>query len=245
MFKSLDLLLMSGHSKWAQIKHKKGAADAKKGRLFSQLSRTITLAAKCGAKDQGMNAALRDAVEKARQANMPASNINRAIARAGEKDASTLEEVCYEAYGPGGVALLIECITDNSNRTSNELKHILQKHGGKFAEPGAVSWMFAKRAIFIVPAAARTETLELALIDAGAEEIETEEQDMRITAPPESSSRVAEVLRAALGKDCAPLIGWVPQTIVSLSADQQNAITKLYEALHEHGDVQEMYSNER
>lgn len=233
---------MSGHSKWAQIKYKKGAVDAKRGRLFSQLSRIITLAAKHGGRDPDMNAALRVAIEKAKQANMPSSNIDRAIARAGEKDASTLEEVRYEAYGPGGAALIIEGITDNSNRTSNELKHVLQKHGGKFAEPGAVSWMFEKKAVFAVHAPEKRDALELTLIDAGAEDIKTENNTLRVVAPQEKGERVSKTLAEA-GISAEQSVEWVSRATVSLDQRQRSDLAAMHKELGEREDVQHIYMN--
>lgn len=234
---------MSGHSKWAQIKYKKGVADAKKGRMFSQLSRIITLAAKHGGQDPDTNAALRVAVEKAKQANMPSSNIVRAIARSGEKDASTLEEVRYEAYGPGGAALIIEGITDNSNRTSNELKHVLQKHGGKFAEPGAVSWMFEKKAVFAVPVPEKRDALELALIDAGAEDIKTEDGGtLRVVAPPEKSERVSKTLAEA-GIRAEQAVEWVSHAAIPLDQRQRSDLAAMRKELEEREDIQNIYIN--
>lgn len=236
---------MSGHSKWAQIKHKKAATDAKKGKLFSQLSRAITVATKSGA-DSDMNAALRFAIEKARQANMPASNIEKAIRRAGEKDAAILTEVRYEAYGPGGVALLIEGITDNTNRTSNEVKRILQKHDGKLAEPGAVSWMFVKKEVFSVSEdiGSKTEEVELLLIDAGAEDIIKEEGGVRIVADPGR----AEAVLATLGRrhiTAEASTEWVAQSTVALNKTDQQAVQRLYEALEEYEDITHVSSNEQ
>src|SRR3989338_3629120 len=230
---------MSGHSKWAQIKHKKAATDAKKGKLFSQLSRAITLAAKTGGPDPDMNAALRLAIEKARQANVPASNIEKAIKRAVEKDAAALNKVRYEAYGPGGVALLIEGITDNTNRMLNEVKRILQKHGGKLAEPGAVGWMFAKKAVFAVPAesVADKDALLLELIDEGAEEINEDGDVLRVVAASDAAERVRAALKRAYGLDIAASPEWISATTVALSPRDQQSMLQLYEELGEHEDV--------
>ncbi|MBI2175305.1 MAG: YebC/PmpR family DNA-binding transcriptional regulator [Parcubacteria group bacterium] len=220
---------MSGHSKWAQIKHKKAATDAKKGKLFSQLSRAITLAAKTGRTDPEMNAALRLAVEKARQANMPASNIVR-----------------YEAYGPGGAALLIEGITDNTNRTSNEVKRILQTHGGKLAAPGSVGWMFNKKEVFTVSTkdGDTTEALELAFIDAGAEDITKEDKALRVIVAPERAEEVRTAMER-LHITAESSAEWITQNTVLLNAADQHAMLQLYEALEEHEDITHVSSNEK
>lgn len=237
---------MSGHSKWAQIKHKKAATDAKKGKLFSQLSRAITLAAKTGGADPEMNATLRLAVEKARQANMPASNIEKAIKRAAEKDAAALTEVRYEAYGPGGAALLIEGITDNTNRTSNEVKRILQTHGGKLAAPGSVGWMFNKKEVFTVSTkdGDTTEALELAFIDAGAEDITKEDKALRVIVAPERAEEVRTAMER-LHITAESSAEWITQNTVLLNAADQHAMLQLYEALEEHEDITHVSSNEK
>lgn len=236
---------MSGHSKWAQIKHKKAATDAKKGNLFSKLSRIITVAAKKGS-DPAMNPALRMAIEKARKFSLPQSNIERAIKKAEEKASGEgLEEVLYEAYGPGGSALLIEGITDSKNRTTAEIKHLLSDYDGKLAEKGTVAWLFEKYAVLEIPRNVGTgaENIELALIDAGARDTQSEEAMMRgFFAPEELEHAKAKMQNAGFPAQDA-YFSWREKNQITLAEGEREKFVKLMEALEAHDDVQEIYTN--
>lgn len=238
-------LAMSGHSKWAQIKHKKAATDAKKGNLFSKLSRMITVVAKKGS-DPAMNSSLRMAIEKARGFSLPQNNIERAIKKAEEKtDAEGLEEVLYEAYGPGGSAMLIEGITDNKNRTTAEIKHLLSEYDGKLAEKGTVLWMFEKVAMFEIPRSQdkNAEEIELALIDAGARDTATEEDCVFGFFAPEEFDRAKEKLAASGIMIRDWYLSWREKNQIPLAKDQKEKLMTLVEALEAHDDVQEIYTN--
>lgn len=236
---------MSGHSKWAQIKHKKAATDAKKGNLFSKLSRIITVAAKKGS-DPAMNPVLRMAIEKARKFSLPQSNIERAIKKAEEKASGEgLEEVLYEAYGPGGSALLIEGITDSKNRTTAEIKHLLSDYDGKLAEKGTVAWLFEKFAVLEIPRGTgkSAEDIELALIDAGARDTESEEAVMYGFFAPEELERAKEKMQGAGFPVQDAYFSWREKNQIALAEGEREKFTKLMEALEAHDDVQEIYTN--
>lgn len=236
---------MSGHSKWAQIKHKKAASDAKKGNLFSKLSRMITVIAKRGS-DPAMNPSLRMAIEKARGFSLPQSNIERAIEKAEEKtDAEGLEEVLYEAYGPGGSAVLIEGITDNKNRTTAEIKHILSDHDGKLAEKGTVLWLFERIAVFEITESAQNnkEAIELALIDAGANDTAAEEGVVCGFFAPDALGHAKEKINASNIPIKDAHLAWREKNKVPLAEDQKEKLATLLEALDAHDDVQEVYIN--
>lgn len=238
---------MSGHSKWAQIKHKKAVTDAKRGNLFSKLSRAITIAARDGSPDPQTNARLRVAVEKARSVNMPSDNIERAIAKADPaKSGTELFEVVYEAYAPGGSALLIEGITDNKNRTAAEIKHLLSERGGKLAEAGAVGWMFERKGIIELartdnPKLGEPET-ELALIDAGAEEILSEEESVSLLVPEKRRLEIETALTQAGFSTRESYDAAVPKIRHPADADTKKSTEALIEALEEHDDVQFVWS---
>src|SRR5947207_9170489 len=187
---------MAGHSKWAQIKRKKGAADAKRGQLFTKLARAITVAARDGGGDPEGNAALANAVEKAKALRMPKENIERAIARGtgAGADAAAIESVTYEGYGPGGVAILIECLTDNRNRTAAEIRHVFSRADASLGEPGSVSWMFEKRGVVLVDAERYSEDDLIGAIDAGAQDVVTEGDSLRIVCDPADLRAVREAL---------------------------------------------------
>jgi YebC/PmpR family DNA-binding regulatory protein len=190
---------MAGHSKWAQVRHKKAVVDARKGKLFSRLSKEISVAARLGGGNPEMNPRLRLAIEKAKEANMPSDNIKRAIMRGtGELPGSTYEEVIYEGYGPGGVAMMLEVLTDNRNRTISELRHIMNKHGGNIAEAGSVAWLFEKKGYILVDKRKYDEdTLMAIALDAGAEDFKNEpdEENYEIITAPEDFNKVKEFLK--------------------------------------------------
>src|SRR5438093_8124178 len=238
---------MSGHSKWSTIKHKKGAADIKRGKLFSKLSRAIIVAAKEGGGDPGTNLALANAIEKARSYSMPKDNIERAIARGSGaySDAGTFETVVYEGYGPDGVAVLVEALTDNRNRTAADVRHLFSKHGGSLGTSGAVAWQFERRGVVLVAAEGVDEDeLMLAAADGGADDIELDESTFQVTSAPESLSSVREAIEAAGFEVQSAELSMVPKTTVVV-ADETAAkrVMKLIDALEDNDDVQEVYAN--
>jgi YebC/PmpR family DNA-binding regulatory protein len=236
---------MSGHSKWSTIKHKKGAADAKRGKLFTRLIREITVAARDGGGDVDMNARLRKAVSDAKAANMPADNIDRAIKRGtGEIDGVSYEEITYEAYGPGGVAILIETMTDNRNRTVAELRHLLSKNNGNLGESGSVAWMFDRKGYFVVPKEEKSEDelFEIA-IEAGAEDLKEDESSFEIFTDQESFESVKEALSDAGVNAEVAEVSMIPQNYVKLVGGDAQTMLKLYDAIDDHDDVQNVYSN--
>ena len=238
---------MSGHSKWSSIKHKKGAADAKRGQLFSKLSRAIIVAAKEGGPDPDGNLALQNAIEKARSYSMPKDNIERAIAKGSGADAdgSSYETVVYEGYGPEGVAVLVEAVTDNRNRTASDVRHAFTKHGGNLGTTGAVAWQFERRGVVLVAADGVDEDdLVLTAAEAGADDVELDGSSFVVTSPPESLTPVREALHAAgLAVESVEL-AMVPKTTVAVS-DESTArrIMNLVEGLEETEDVQDVYAN--
>ncbi|MDI9570000.1 MAG: YebC/PmpR family DNA-binding transcriptional regulator [Pseudomonadota bacterium] len=237
---------MSGHNKWSTIKHKKGAADAKRGKIFTKIIKEITLAARLGGADPDGNPRLRTAILAAKGENMPKDNIERAIkkgAGAGA-DAINYEEITYEGYGPGGVAVLVEVMTDNKNRTVAEIRHIFSKHGGNLGENGCVSWMFDKKGTILIDkkAIGEEELMELAL-EAGADDVREEDQEYEIIASP---SVFEEVHRAVEARGLKPLtakIGMVPQNTVALGEDKAPQMLKMMEKLEDNDDVQNVYAN--
>ena len=237
---------MSGHSKWAKVKHFKGAIDAKRGRIFSKLAKEITIAAKLGGGDPDMNPHLRVALLKCRSANMPSDNIERAIKRGtGGGAESNLEDLTYEIYGPHGVALLVELTTDNRNRTSAEIRSLLLKNGGTIATPGAVSRFFQRKGQIIVSREAANEDvlMELAL-DAGAEDFKAEPEGYEIITDPAHFEEVHRKVEAKGIKTEAAQVTWLPALLVPLpEAAATAAVSKLIEALEEHDDVKEVHSN--
>ena len=238
---------MSGHSKWSSIKHKKGAADAKRGKLFSKLSRAIIVAAREGGPDPAANLALQNAIEKARSYSMPKDNIERAIAKGSGADAegSGFDTVLYEGYGPEGVAVLVETLTDNRNRTASEVRHQFAKHGGNLGTAGAVAWQFERRGIVLVPAeGADEESLLLAVADAGADDVEADGSSFVITSPPEVLSAVREAVEAAGFSVESSELAMVPKATVEIS-DEATArkLMRLVEGLEESDDVQDVYAN--
>jgi YebC/PmpR family DNA-binding regulatory protein len=238
---------MSGHSKWSSIKHKKGAADARRGKLFSKLSRAIIVAAREGGPDPGANLALQNAIEKARSYSMPKDNIERAIAKGAGEDAagSGYETVVYEGYGPEGVAVLVEALTDNRNRTASEVRHLFSKHGGNLGTTGAVAWQFERRGVVLVSANGVDEdALVLAAAEAGAEDVELDGSSFVISMPPEALVGVREAAEAAGFQVESVELAMVPKATVEIS-DEGTArkVMRLVEGLEESDDVQDVYAN--
>jgi YebC/PmpR family DNA-binding regulatory protein len=237
---------MSGHSKWSSIKHKKGAADKKRGQLFSKLSRAIIVAAREGGPDPSGNLALQNAVEKARSYSMPKDNIERAIARGSgaDSDAAAYETVVYEGYGAGGVAILVEALTDNRNRTASEVRAAFGKHDGNLGASGAVAWQFERRGVVLVDGSADEDELMLAAADGGADDVERDGSSWQVTAAPEALTAVREAIEAAgFTVDNAELT-MIPKTTVEV--DEENTakkILRLIDTLEENDDVQDVYSN--
>ena len=238
---------MSGHSTWSSIKHKKGAADAKRGKLFSKLSRAIIVAAREGGPDPAANLALQNAVEKARSYSMPKDNIERAIAKGVGADAegADFETVVYEGYGPEGVAVLVEALTDNRNRTASEVRHLFSKHGGNLGATGAVAWQFERRGLVLVDAEdVDEEALLLTAAEAGAEDVSLDGSTFEVSSAPESLSAVREALEAAGFRPESAELAMVPKTTVAI-ADESTArrVLRLVEGLEEADDVQDVYAN--
>lgn len=238
---------MSGHSKWSSIKHRKGAADAKRGKLFSKLSRAIIVAARDGGPDPEGNATLATAIQKARDNSMPKDNIERAIARgAGTAgDGQAYERVTYEGYGPGGVALFVEALTDNRNRTASDVRHVFAKSDGNLGESGSVAWLFERKGVLLVPVDSVDEDeLTLAAAEGGAEEVERDGSHYRVVAPPELLTDVrAAVADAGFAYDSADLT-MLPKTSVEIDAEATaRKLLRLIDALDELDDVQDVYAN--
>ena len=238
---------MSGHSKWSSIKHKKGAADARRGKLFSKLSRAIIVAAREGGPDPVANLALQNAIEKARSYSMPKENIERAIARGSgaDADSAAFETVVYEGYGPSGVALIVEALTDNRNRTASEIRHALSKHDGNLGGSGSVMWLFERRGIVLVGADSVDEDeLLLAAAEGGADDVSLDGSTFQVTTAPESLTAVREAVeQAGFSVESAELT-LVPKTTVQVG-DEASArkILRLIDALEESDDVQDVYAN--
>jgi YebC/PmpR family DNA-binding regulatory protein len=238
---------MSGHSKWSSIKHKKGAADAKRGKLFSKLSRAIIVAAKEGGGDPAGNLALQNAIEKARSYSMPKDNIDRAIAKGtGEgQDGSNFETVVYEGYGPEGVAVIVEALTDNRNRTASDVRHAFTKAGGSLGATGAVAWQFERRGVVVVPAeGVDEEELFLAAADAGAEDLERDGDVFQVTSAPDALAAVRQAIEAAgFTIDSAELM-MVPKVTVAVEDESKaKQVMRLIDTLEDNDDVQEVFAN--
>ncbi len=236
---------MSGHSKWATIKRKKGAKDAARGKTFSRLIKEITIAARAGGGDPNGNARLRTAIDAAKAENMPASNIERAIKRGtGEIEGVTYEETHYEGYGPSGVAVLVEVATDNRNRTAGEIRHVFSKHGGNMGEAGCVAWMFESRGVLQVDRAAVGEDrlMEIAL-DAGADDVSLEGDVYEVITTLGSFDRVRKALESAGVPVTHAELSKVPQNVVEVPEDAAAQVLRLIDALEEHDDVQKVFAN--
>jgi YebC/PmpR family DNA-binding regulatory protein len=236
---------MAGHSKWAGIKHKKAIVDARRGKLWTKLARAITVAAKEGGGDVKGNPALALAVQKAKDASMPKDNIQRAIDKGtgAGADAETFEAVLYEGYGPGGVAMLIEAMTDNRNRTGSEVRHLLSKHGGNLGEPGSVAYLFDKRGVAVVDAERYTEDDLMPAIEAGAEDIVLDEDVFEVLTEPADLAAVREALvEAGIELESAE-VRWQPKTTVTLDEDGAGKLLRLVEALEDNDDVDTVNAN--
>lgn len=238
---------MAGHSKWAQIKHKKAAVDAKRGKIFSKLAKEISVAARLGGGDPSMNPRLRTVIEKAKSANMPQENIKRAIQKGtGELPGTSYEEATYEGYGPGGVAMLIEVLTDNKNRTVAEIRHLMNKHGGSLGEAGCVSWIFEKKGYILVnKSTIDEETLMDVVIEAGAEDMKNDpqEENYEIITAPEDIHQIKENLKEKGIKIEVSEITMLPKTHVMIEGETATKMIRLMEALEDHDDVQNVYAN--
>ena len=238
---------LSGHSKWSSIKHKKGAADAKRGKLFSKLSRAIIVAAKEGGGDPANNLSLQNAIEKARSYSMPKDNIDRAIAKGSgaDADADAFETIVYEGYGPEGVAVIVEALTDNRNRTASDVRHTFAKHGGNLGATGAVAWQFERRGVVVVPASGvDEEELLLAAADGGAEDVEQDGDVFQVTSAPEALAAVREAIEAAGFSDRLGRAEMVPKTTVAVEDESKaRQVMRLIDELEENDDVQEVYAN--
>jgi YebC/PmpR family DNA-binding regulatory protein len=236
---------MAGHSKWAGIKHKKAIVDARRGKLFTKLARAITVAAKEGGGDVDGNPALALAVQKAKDASMPKDNIERAIAKGtgGGVDADALEQLTYEGYGPGGVALLVEATTDNRNRTASEVRHLFSKHGGSIGEPGSVGYLFDKKGLIVVDASAHSEDDLMVAIEAGAEDISLDEDVFEVITDPADLHTVRAALAdAGIAIENAEL-AQMPKTRVPVEEEQAAKLMRLIDALEDNDDVDAVHAN--
>jgi len=236
---------MSGHSKWATIKHKKAATDAKRGRAFTKVIREITIAARVGGGDPDSNPRLRTAIAAAKNENMPNDNVERAIQRGtGQLEGEQYEEVTFEGYGPGGVGMLVEVVTSNRNRVVSEIRHLMSKHGGNLAEAGAVGWMFHRKGEVVIPKEQASEDKLMDLVlDAGAEDLRDDGSSWEIITPPEAFEAVRDALGKAGITPASATIAMVPQNYVRLTGAPAQQMLRLVEALEEHDDVQHVFAN--
>ena len=236
---------MSGHSKWHSIKHKKGAADAKRGKIFTRLIKELTVAARAGGGDPDMNPRLRTIIAEAKSQNMPAENIKRAIRRGtGEEPGVSYEEAQYEAYGPGGAAVIIDVLTDNKNRTVGELRHMLEKHGGNLAATNAVAWMFSKKGYIVVEKTkADEEKLMTAVLEAGGDDLQDDEDNWEVFSSPETFPAVLEAVKALGVEPATAKVQMIPQNYVKLEGKPAQQMVKLMDALDDHDDVQNVSGN--
>jgi YebC/PmpR family DNA-binding regulatory protein len=237
---------VSGHSKWSTIKHKKGAADAKRGKLFTKLSKAIIVAAKEGGPDPAGNLSLQNAIEKAKSYSMPKDTIERAIARGAgtDADAAAYETIVYEGYGPDGVAVLVEALTDNRNRTASEVRHLFSKHGGNLGTTGAVAWLFERRGVVLVDGSAGEDELTLAAAEGGADDVELDGSVYQVSAAPEALSTVREAIEAAGFEVQSAELTMVPKTTVEVAEEASaKKLIRLIEALEDLDDVQDVSAN--
>lgn len=236
---------MSGHSKWHSIKHKKGALDAKRGKIFTRIIKELTVAARVGGGDPGMNPRLRTIIADAKAVNMPADNIARAIRRGtGEEPGVTYEEITYEGYGPGGAAVIIEVMTDNKNRTVGELRHMLAKHGGNLGESGSVAWMFEKKGYIVIEKSkADEESLMAAALDAGADDLKDDDDNWEVISPPAAHEGVVEAVKKLGIEPATSQIAMLPQNYIKLEGKPAQQMIRLMEALDDHDDVQHLWAN--
>lgn len=236
---------MSGHSKWATIKHKKAATDARRGRVFTRIIREITIAARTGGGDPDKNPRLRTAISTAKNENMPNDNIERAILRGtGQLEGEQYEEVMFEGYGPGGVGMLVQVVTTNRNRVVSEIRHLMAKNGGNLGESGSVSWQFQRKGQIVVPKEAAGEDRLLNLVlEAGAEDLRDDGSTWEVITPPEAFEAVRDALTAAGIQPASAEISMIPQNYIKLTGQQAQQMLRLVEALEEHDDVQHVYAN--
>jgi YebC/PmpR family DNA-binding regulatory protein len=242
---AVELLNMSGHSKWHTIKHKKGAADAKRGKVFTRLIKELTVAARAGGGDPDSNPRLRTIIADAKAANMPAENIKRAIRRGtGEEPGVTYEEVIYEGYGPGGAAIILETLTDNKNRTVGEIRHVLDKHNGKLGDRNSVARLFTKRGQVVVEKSkVDEEALMTAVLDAGADDMSEDGDNWEVLTAPDAFEKVRDAVKALHLEPITAEVAMIPQNYVKLTGKEAQQMLKLMEALEEHDDVQHVWSN--
>jgi len=235
---------MSGHNKWSTIKHKKGAADAKRGKVFTKMIKEISVAAKLGGGDPAANPRLRTAIDKAKAENMPKDNIERAIKKGtGGMEGVTYEEIIYEGYGPGGVAVLVEVMTDNRNRTVSDVRSIFTKNNGNMGEAGCVSWIFSKKGLIAFDKGIDFEQLFEAAIEAGADDVAEEDEQFEVLTDPSSFIEVREALESKGFKFANAEVTMIPQTMVALEGKQAESMLKLMDKLEDNDDVQNVYAN--
>lgn len=236
---------MSGHNKWANIKHRKAAQDAKRSKIFTKLIRELTVAAKEGGADPESNPRLRTAIEKAKEANMPKDKIEAAIKKgAGGTDGDSYVEIMYEGYGPAGVAIIMRALTDNKNRAAQEVRHILSKHGGSLAESGAVAWNFERKALIIIPKSevADLDEFMMTALDAGAEDVVEEDENVQVIALPEDMAQVRDSLKG-MGYSVKAALTYIPKTTVKVAGSDAEKLLKLLDALEDSDDIQEVFAN--
>jgi YebC/PmpR family DNA-binding regulatory protein len=236
---------MSGHSKWATIKHKKAATDAKRGKAFTKIIREITIATRVGGADPDTNPRLRTAILAAKNENMPNDNVERAIQRgAGTLEGETLDEVTFEGYGPGGVGMLVQVVTSNRNRIVSDIRHLMSKNGGNMAETGAVGWMFQRKGDITIPKEqAEEDKLMGIVLDAGADDLRDDGSSWEVLTPPEAFEKVREAVVAAGITPASAEVDWVPKNFVKLTGNQAQQMLRLMEALEDHDDVQRVSAN--
>ena len=235
---------MSGHSKWATIKHKKAALDAKRGKMFTRIIKEIQIAARGGG-DPDANPRLRTAIAAAKGVSMPSDNIKKAIMRGtGELDGGQIDEVMFEGYGPGGAAVMVSCATDNRNRTVSEIRHIFSKNGGNLGEPHSVAWMFDRKSqVLISKEKAEEDQLMMIVLDAGAEDMKGDGENWEVLSPPEAHDAIVAALEGAGIETIQAEISLVPQNLIKLEGKNAAGMLRLNDSLEEHDDVQNVYSN--
>ncbi len=236
---------MSGHSKWHSIKHKKAAADAKRGKIFTKIIRELIVAARMGGGDPESNPRLRKAIADARAVNMPAENIKKAIQRGtGEIEGEKVEEIFYEGYGPGGVAVYVQVMTDNRNRTVSEIRHIFSKNGGNLGESGCVAWMFSRKGYIVVEREKIEEDKLIEIVlDHGGEDVRIDGSNFEVITPPETYESVLQAIKNSGVEPASSEIGFIPQNYVKLKGKEAEQMLRLMEALEEHDDVQHVWAN--
>lgn len=237
---------MAGHSKWSNIKHKKAKMDAQKGKIYSRFSKLIIIAVREGGPDPNANSRLKDIIEKAKQANMPNDNITRAIKRgSGELGGGDIEEIMYEGYGPGGVAILVDATTDNRNRTAGEMRHLFDKYGGNLGESGCVAWMFERKGLILIEKKDGIDVDEIMMlaIDSGAEDVEETEDSIVITTAVDSFEMVKNTLTESNIEFFSADLSFIPNSTISVSEEDNERLEKLLESLEDHDDVQNVYTN--